>query len=191
MKKFLSILALALICFVLPSKATVTVQITDTAGYLKLVNNGATSYIAKEGVSFWNQKTILHIVDRYGKDYPITYSTITVPSSTSIYNLMSILSGYANPSNRVTYLAARDSANNTLVVKSTAGTLHAIQINTKGASANTITVYNNAVASGTPIAIIDGTGASGFYFVYDKYCPAGITVKSATGTAADFTVIYK
>ena len=190
MRKILLLIMFALMG-AFTSKATVTVTLSDTAGFIKLNNNGSVIYLTKEGLQVWNARTYLHLTDCYGRDYAFAYSTVTSPSSSSIYNLMSILSGMASPENSITYLAIRDSANNTLTIKSGAGTLHAIQINTKGASANTITIYNNTTASGTPIAIIDGTGASGFYFEYDKYCSTGITVKSATGTAADFTVIYK
>lgn len=77
----------------------------------------------------------------------------------------------------------------TTVVKSGAGTLARISINTKGASANVITVYDNTAGSGTKIATIDGT--SDRDHVYDVAFATGLTIVSATGTGADYTVAYR
>lgn len=68
--------------------------------------------------------------------------------------------------------------------------LHTITINTKGASANTLSVYNNTSAVAADlIAIIDTTSGVNSLF-YDVICNQGITVVSATGTGADFTVTW-
>jgi len=65
--------------------------------------------------------------------------------------------------------------------------LHAITINTKGASSNTMTVSDAGVST---IAVIDSTSTIGTLY-YDVVCPNGIRVVSATGTGADYTIIWK
>lgn len=77
----------------------------------------------------------------------------------------------------------------TTVVKSGAGLFHTLTINTKGASSNVITVYDNTAASGTLIATIDGTTGP-ITYLYDVAFATGLTVKSTTGTGADMTVAY-
>lgn len=80
-------------------------------------------------------------------------------------------------------------ANGTTTVKSGKGFLRSITINSKGASANTATVYDNTAGSGTKIATIDTT--TGGVFTYDLEFITGLTVVLATGTSADITVSYK
>lgn len=77
----------------------------------------------------------------------------------------------------------------TTTVKSGAGYLHLITINTKGASSNTLTVYDNTAGSGTVIAVIDTTVAPG-PFGFNCTFQTGLTLVSATGTGADLTVSY-
>lgn len=82
------------------------------------------------------------------------------------------------------------SANATTLVKTGAGVLHAIVVNTKGASSNTVTFYDGLTASGTKIGAIDSTVSPGA-FVYHVPFVTGLTVVIATGTAADVTVCYE
>lgn len=77
----------------------------------------------------------------------------------------------------------------TTVVKAAVGILNRIVINTKGASANTLTVYDNTAGSGTVIAVIDTTSVVGD-ITYDLTFKTGLTVVSATGTGADITVVW-
>lgn len=67
--------------------------------------------------------------------------------------------------------------------------LHSICINTKGASANTLSIYDAATATGTPIAIIDTT-ANVTCLIFDVKLSVGLTIVSATGTPANITVNY-
>lgn len=82
-------------------------------------------------------------------------------------------------------------ANATTTVKTGAGTLDSIVINTVGASANTITVYDNTAGSGTKIATVDGTIAGGTRIIYNVAFTTGLTIVIATGTAANITVVYR
>ena len=70
--------------------------------------------------------------------------------------------------------------------------LIAIVINTKGASSNTAKVYDDANGEETPeklIGTIDTTDRVG-RIKYDLPMYEGINIRTATGTAADITVIY-
>lgn len=80
--------------------------------------------------------------------------------------------------------------NATTVVKSGKGVLRTITINTKGATANTATVYDNTAGSGTKIATIDTTSGPAT-FRYDVAFGTGLTIVTAAGTAADITVSYR
>jgi len=79
----------------------------------------------------------------------------------------------------------------TTTVKGGSGILIGVSINTKGASSNTLTIYDNTAGSGTKIATIDTTVAAGFYNYGGLYFRTGLTLVSATGTGADYTVIYQ
>ncbi len=95
--------------------------------------------------------------------------------------------GYGSQSWQKTHIGAGTA---TTTIKTGVGILHAITFNTKGASSNTLTVYDNTAASGTVIAIIDTTDKVTTLF-YD--CPflIGLTVISATGTGADVTIMWE
>jgi hypothetical protein len=80
-------------------------------------------------------------------------------------------------------------ANGTTVVKSGAGWLHTLTINIKGASGNTVTVYDNTAGSGTVIAVIDPT-QNLVTLTFDAAFTVGLTVVIATGTAADITLSW-
>jgi len=108
--------------------------------------------------------------------------------------LATLIAGEDIPNNRL-YVETHGTANNissntTTVVKSGAGLLHSITINTKGASSNTATVYDNTAGSGTKLATIDTTSAIGA-LAYNIVFSTGLTIVTATGTAPDITVSYR
>ena len=74
----------------------------------------------------------------------------------------------------------------TTVVKTGAGVLHKIVINTT--AVGTITVYDNTAASGATIATI-AVSAVGPVYVYDLAFTLGLTV--VTAAASDITVTYR
>ena len=65
------------------------------------------------------------------------------------------------------------------------GVLHAIAINTKGATANTATIN----VDGSAVAVVDTTSTLGT-IVYDIGFNQSLQVVTASGTAADLTVIW-
>ena len=79
----------------------------------------------------------------------------------------------------------------TTTIKSGAGILRRVVINTRGGALNTFTVYDNTSGSGTVIAAIDTTNAVSGNFEYNVAFSTGLTVVGAIGTSADITVIYE
>ena len=79
----------------------------------------------------------------------------------------------------------------TTTIKSGAGILRRVVINTKGSASNTFTIYDNTSGSGTVIAAIDTVNGVSGYFEYNVAFSTGLTVVDATGTSADITVIYE
>lgn len=64
--------------------------------------------------------------------------------------------------------------------------LHTVSINTKGAAANVLTIYDGTSTSGTVVAVYDTT-AQVASLNYDITLQVGLFVVLATGTAADLT----
>lgn len=94
------------------------------------------------------------------------------------------------PAYNFTYVPAGTATTNAAVnasATSKVAVLHAIVVNTKGASANTMTVSDAGVST---IAVLDGTVGPATY-LYDVICPNGIRVVSATGTGADYTIVWR
>jgi len=79
----------------------------------------------------------------------------------------------------------------TTTIKSGAGILRRVVINTKGTGSNTLTIYDNTSGSGTVIAAIDTANGVSGHFEYNVAFSTGLTVVDATGTSADITVIYE
>lgn len=87
------------------------------------------------------------------------------------------------------YTAAHLAANASTLVKTGAGTLHTININKLGATANTMTVYDGIDNTGAVLAVIDTT-ANAISRYYDVSFATGLYVVIATGTAPDSTISY-
>lgn len=80
------------------------------------------------------------------------------------------------------------STSTTTTVKSGSGSLRGVTVNTKGAVASTVTIYDNTAGSGTKIGIIDSLNLSG-QFLFDVAFATGLTV--VTTGAPDITVVYR
>ncbi len=79
----------------------------------------------------------------------------------------------------------------TTTIKSGAGILRRVVINTKGGITNTLTIYDNTSGSGTVIAAIDTVNGVSGNFEYNVAFSTGLTIVSASGTSANATVIYE
>lgn len=75
----------------------------------------------------------------------------------------------------------------TTTVKSSAGILRGIQVNTT--AAGTITVYDNTGASGTKLGTLVASVNPGMYFNIPTRFLTGLTI--VTGAASDITVWYE
>ncbi len=80
--------------------------------------------------------------------------------------------------------------NTTTVVKSGSGVLKRIVVNKVGGASNTCTIYDNTTATGTIIGTIDPVHTQ-MVFEYDVVFNTGLTIVTATGTAADLTIVYQ
>lgn len=76
----------------------------------------------------------------------------------------------------------------TTTVKSGAGVLDKIVVNSAG-SGSTITIYDNTAGSGTKIGT--ATGAAQTTLTYNVHFSTGLTIVTASGSAADITVSYR
>ena len=79
----------------------------------------------------------------------------------------------------------------TTTIKSGAGILRRVVVNTRGGALNTFTIYDNTSGSGTVIAAIDTVNGVLGHFEYNVAFSTGLTVVDAIGTSADITVIYE
>lgn len=80
---------------------------------------------------------------------------------------------------------------NTDAIKGAAGVLIGVVINTKGATANTLTLYDSLThGTGTVIAVIDTTSTIGA-LAYNLAFATGLSASIAAGTSADVTVVYQ
>lgn len=87
------------------------------------------------------------------------------------------------------YSFSNITTNTTTTIKSGAGALHTLIINTRG-TASTATIYDNTAGSGTKIGTVD-TSLSTTAFVYDATFGTGLTVVTAGTGAADITATYR
>jgi hypothetical protein len=78
----------------------------------------------------------------------------------------------------------------TTLVKSGAGLLHGVTVNSLGTVASTIEIYDALTATGTPIAIIDSLNLSG-QFLYDINFATGLTLVTTGTVAPNLTVSYR
>ena len=78
----------------------------------------------------------------------------------------------------------------TSTVKSGAGTLQGVIVNSKGTVASTITMYDNTSGTGSKIGTIDSLNLSGA-FPYNVNFLNGLTIVTTGTVAPDITIIYK
>lgn len=123
----------------------------------------------------------LNIALQGGSSWAVTQSgTWTVAQGTANAAPWLVQSSYS-----YSHLAANGSA----TIKSGAGVLHAVSINTLGI-ADTITLYDNTAGSGTVIAVINAA-LSQQSLKYDIAFTTGLTAVIAGSTAPDITISYR
>lgn len=97
---------------------------------------------------------------------------------------------FAQPVMQSPFDIANITANGTTTPKTGPGMLHAVMINTKGATGNTLTLYDGTDVNGTKLATIDTTVQVG-PLPYDIGFQVGLTAVLANGTAADVTLAFR
>jgi hypothetical protein len=122
----------------------------------------------------------------YSPANPQTGDSELVIAHKNAVNIAAMATGYSITGFSKSHIAT----NTTVTSKTGAGILHAITVSTKGATGNIATVYDNTAGSGTVIAVIDTT-AGPATLVYDVAFTTGLTIVTATGTAADLTVAWR
>lgn len=116
---------------------------------------------------------------------------LAVPASNDgDYSQFSVDARGATFVNPATFLYSHISTAATTTVKSGAGNLHSISVNTKGTVASTITVFDNTAGSGAVIGVIDSLNLSGA-FVLDVAFGTGLTIVTTGTIAPDLTVSYR
>lgn len=68
-------------------------------------------------------------------------------------------------------------------------TLHYVNVNTKGASSNVLTLYDGTSTGGAVIGVFDTTNAPGGWEIFCQ-CKVGLFYVLAAGTAADLTIVW-
>ena len=114
----------------------------------------------------------------------VTAASLPLPTGAATELTLSALS------NKFDNDFANINTNTTTTVKSGAGVLKRIVVNKIGTSSNTCTIYDNTTATGTIIGTIDPVHTQ-MVFEYDVVFNTGLTIVTATGTAADLTIVYQ
>ena len=110
--------------------------------------------------------------------------TVSLPTGAATESTLAALSNKFNNNYK------NINTNTTTTVKSGSGVLKRIVVNKVGASSNTCTIYDNTSGTGTIIGTIDPVHTQ-IVFEYDVVFNTGLTIVTATGTAADLTIVYQ
>ena len=116
---------------------------------------------------------------------PVSLSSSPLPTGAATESTLVALNNKFN-----TNSFSNINTNTTTTVKSGAGVLKRIVVNKVGALSNTCTIYDNTTATGTIIGTIDLVHTQ-MVFEYDVVFNTGLTIVTATGTAADLTIVYQ
>ena len=116
---------------------------------------------------------------------PVSLSSSPLPTDAATESTLVALNNKFN-----TNSFSNINTNTTTTVKSGAGVLKRIVVNKVGALLNTCTIYDNTTATGTIIGTIDLVHTQ-MVFEYDVVFNTGLTIVTATGTAADLTIVYQ
>ena len=116
---------------------------------------------------------------------PVSLSSSPLPTGAATESTLAALNNKFN-----TNSFSNINTNTTSTVKSGAGVLKRIVVNKVGALLNTCTIYDNTTATGTIIGTIDPVHTQ-IVFEYDVVFNTGLTIVTATGTAADLTIVYQ
>jgi len=167
--------------FVLASdRTTVPVQggKTNNNAAPGATNAGVLPALANAAVPTWTEGNLVaHSVDLSGNER----MTLGTALSQAIDSILIYPFGHT---------FAHISTATTTTVKSGAGTLHIVTVNSLGTVASTTTIYDNTAGSGTVIGVINTLTLSG-PFTFNIAFTVGLTLVTTGTVAPDITVSYR
>lgn len=110
-------------------------------------------------------------------------SALQTVTNTSLATIATNSAAAANSARNITTAA-------TTLVKSGAGVLHAVNVNTLGTVVSTVTIYDSLTASGTKIATVNSLTIYGAQ-IYDVAFTNGLTIVTTGTVAPDITVSFR
>lgn len=144
------------------------------------------------GVSVQSQAVVLVDPDTGEALAPETLPTVDLGQATSANSLPVTLSSDQStlPVQEASNTGTHISTATTTQVKSGAGTLVRVVVNSKGTVASAVAIYDATSGTTNPVAIIDSLNLSGT-FEYDVAVSTGIRVVTTGTVAPDVTVVWR
>lgn len=156
------------------------VDLASVAGVTVKTGNGTSTGVPR--VSIASDNTPFHVIVDTAPTTAVTGTFWQATQPVSIAGTVSVAQGGNSFSNITTAT--------TTAVKSGAGILHTICVNSLGTVASTATVYDNTAGSGTKIATLNTLALLGCQ-TYDVAFSTGLTIVSTGTVAPDITVSYR
>ena len=170
------------------SIGTVNTSINNTAIAAGTAGSASADVLSVQGIASMTPLTVAtHAVTQSG-DWEIAIDE-ALPAGTNVIGHVIVDSG-AITADPTAFSYRNITTSTTTTVKSGAGTLHTIVVNTDGTVASSVTVYDNTSASGTKIATINSLSSTQTY-VYDVAFSTGLTLVTTGTAASDITVTYR
>lgn len=156
------------------------VDLAAVAGATVKTGNGTSTGVQR--VSIASDNTAFHIIVDSAPTTAVTGTFWQATQPVSIAGTVSVAQGGNSFLNITT--------STTSAVKSGAGVLHTVCVNSLGTVASTAVVYDNTAASGTKIATLNTLALLGCQ-TYDVAFSTGLTIVSTGTIAPDITVSYR
>jgi len=159
------------------------------------ISGNLTTVSTVTGVTTVSTVTLVSTVTTVGA---VTAITNPLPAGTNVIGHVIVDSGAMTVGNaassavnvQTSFLFSNITTATTTTVKSGAGILRGVTINTKGTIASAVTIYDSLSGSGTKIGTIDSLNLAG-QFEYDIAFSTGLTIVTTGTVAPDITVAYR
>lgn len=156
------------------------IDLASVAGATVKTGNGTAA--GSQRVAIASDNTPFHIIVDSAPTTAVTGTFWQATQPVSIASTVSVAQGGNSYSNITTAT--------TTTVKSGAGVLHTVCVNSLGTVASSATVYDNTAGSGTKIATINTLALLGCQ-TYDVAFTTGLTLVTTGGVAPDITASYR
>ncbi len=166
-----------------------------TAMVLTNFMNSGISLSSSAKVRLWDGTSALTINTDGSLNVAVLSSTLptgaaTAANQATMQARLDTIAANTTPAAAVTNAYRNLTATGTIVLKSGAGVLHTVTINSLGTVASVVTLYDNTAASGAKIGTINSLTLGGS-MVYDVAFNTGLTVATTGVVAPDITVSYR